>query len=262
MFSRSKIPLPFIVAAKMRNVSIGGRKRLGARVHRVFDYFYYKHLFGLSILGAPGLTRKLAAWERRRGRGDVPVSPDIWESQYREGRWAYLHGLQQMTRYIVIAGYLRVLKDKGCLLDVGCGEGILLETLGSADYAKFVGVDLSHTAIGRAQKKQHARSVFVQGDARYFVPEDVFDAVIFNEVLYYFDDPLAVAQRYCAWLKRDGLLITSLFAGSARARAISRLLKKTYPCTDEVEITGNARSWIINVLAPPSTMENLNEEQS
>jgi len=252
MSTSSKNPLPLAVAAKIRRVSSNGRKRIGAHVHRLFDQAYYRHLFGLRIPGALYLTNKLAGWERCRGRGDVPVPPDTWDSQYREGRWAYLHGIRQMTRYSVIAAYVQALKRGGYLLDVGCGEGILLERFGAADYAKFVGIDVSSTAIGRAQKEYHARSVFVQADARYFVPEDTFDVIIFNEVLYYFDNPLAVAQRYRAWLKRDGLFITSLFAGSDRARAINRLLKKTYPCIDEVEISGDARSWIINVMAPLS----------
>jgi SAM-dependent methyltransferase len=262
MLTRLNAALPLAAAAKIHRLSRAGQKRLGNRVHRLFDRAYYRRLFGLSIPGSPGLSRIIAGWERRTGRGDVPVSADVWESQYREGRWAYLHGMEQMARYIVMAGYLRALKNGGCLLDVGCGEGILLETLGAADYAKFVGVDLSQTAIERAQKKPHARSVFVRGDARDFVPEDVFDAIVFNEVLYYFDDPLGVAQRYRAWLKRDGLFITSLFAGSDRARAVGRLLKKAYLCTDEVEIRGQGRSWMITVLAPFAYEENPRGEKN
>ena len=180
---------------------------------------------------------------------------DTWEAQYREGRWSYLQGLQQTTRYSVIAGYLQALKRNGCLLDVGCGEGVLLERLGAGGYTKFVGIDLSRAAIELAQSKQDTRSVFIQADAQVFVPDDTFDAIIFNEVLYYFDDPLAVAQRYRAWLKSDGLFIVSLFAASDRARAINRLLKKAYASIDEVEINGHARSWIINVLAPSSAAE-------
>ncbi len=253
MLTQSKLPMRLDLAAKIWQVSSNGRKRLGDRVHRLFDHAYYRHLFGLTIPGAAKLTRKLAGWERRQGRGDVPVPPDAWESQYREGRWAYLQGLQQVTRYSVIAGYLQAFKNEGCMLDVGCGEGILLERLGAANYAKFVGIDWSHAAIAQAQKRPHARSVFVQADAQFFVPDDTFDAVIFNEVLYYFDDPLAVAQRYGAWLRPGGLFITSLFAGSDRARAIGRLLKQAYDCIDEVEIAGHGRCWIISVLAPFST---------
>ena len=252
---RSKVPLSFAVAAKIRRLSSTGRKSISAHVHRLFDHAYYRHVFGLTVPGAPNLTRKLAGWERRQGRGDVPVPPDIWESQYRDGRWIYLNGLQQMTRYSVIAGYLHTLKNGGCMLDVGCGEGILLARLGDANYEKFVGIDWSHVAIEQAQKRQYPRSVFVQADAQCFVPDETFDAIIFNEVLYYFDEPLALAQRYRAWLRPGGLFITSLFASSERARAISRLLKRSYPCIDEVEITGNARSWIINVLAPEAMKE-------
>lgn len=253
MLTRSKLPLRLDLAAKIRQVSSNGRKRLGGRVHRLLDHAYYRYVFGLTVPGAANFTRKLAGWERRKGRGDVPVPPDTWESQYRDGRWAYLKGVQQMTRYSVIAGYLQALKKEGCMLDVGCGEGILLERLGAANYTKFVGIDWSHAAIEQAQKRQHPRSVFVQADAQYFVPDEIFDAIIFNEVLYYFDEPLAVAKRYRAWLRPGGLFITSLFATSDRARAIGRRLKQAYDCIDEVEITGHGRCWIINVLTPFST---------
>lgn len=250
MLARSKLPLRLDLVAKMRQVSSNRRKRLGDRVRRLLDHVYYRHVFGLTIPGAVNLTRKLAAWERRGGRGDVPVPPDTWESQYRDGRWAYLNGVQQVTRYSVIAGYLQALKKEGCMLDVGCGEGILLERLGAANYAKFVGIDWSPAAIEQAQKKQHPRSVFVQADAQYFVPDDAFDAIIFNEVLYYFDEPLAVAQRYRAWLRPGGLFITSLFAKSHRARAIGRRLRQAYDCIDEVEIIGHGPCWIVSVLTP------------
>lgn len=260
MLTQSKGRLPLAVTATIRRFSSAGRGVIGLSVHRLIDQLYYRYLFGLKIPRAPDLTRMLAAWERREGRGDVPVPQEIWESQYGAGRWAYLNGVQQMTRYSVIAGSLQALKRGGCFLDVGCGEGILLERLGSNDYARFVGIDLSRAAVKRAQEKRIPRSVFVQADAREFVPKDAFDAIIFNEVLYYFDDPIAVAQRYRPWLRREGLFFTSLFAGSDRARAIGRLLKRTYTCIDEVEINGSGRSWIIDLFQPENNGESERQE--
>jgi SAM-dependent methyltransferase len=240
MIDAFKSSLPADFAAKILRVSNRRRKRLNAGLRGLVDKAYYRTLFGLKIPYLPGLTRKIAALERPHGRGDAPVSREIWESQYRDGRWIFLQELDQMTRYSVIAGYIQALKPKGRLLDVGCGEGILLDRLGADNYSKFVGIDFAQTAIERALRKQHPRSIFIQADAEIYVPNETFDTTIFNEVLYYFADPLDVARRYRAWLSPGGLFITSLYAKSDRACAINRLLKKTYPSIDEVEITSHA----------------------
>lgn len=240
----------FDFAAKILRVSRRGRRRLGTQVHQFLDKVYYRALFGLHIPCAPGLTRKLAAMEMRQGRGDAPVPREVWESQYRAGAWSYLWELEQMTRYSVIAGYIQILKRNGYLLDVGCGEGVLLDRLSGTAYSKFVGIDISQAAIALAQNKRYERSAFAQADAEDFVTDEKFDVIIFNEVLYYFSDPMAVARKYCTWLKPGGLLITSLYAGSDRARAIGRLLKKAYPSVDEVEITSNGETWLIDVFSP------------
>jgi len=42
-------------------------------------------------------------------------------------------------------------------------------------------------------------------------------------------------------LKPDGLLITSLYGRSDRARVIARLLKKTYRSIDEIEINSHGK---------------------
>jgi 2-polyprenyl-3-methyl-5-hydroxy-6-metoxy-1,4-benzoquinol methylase len=211
---------------------------------------YYQLLFGLKIPLVPGLSPKLTALAMHQGRGDAPVPGEIWEAQYRSGDWSFLRELDQMTRYSVIAGYVQTLKCEGSVLDVGCGEGLLLDRLCGGAYSKFVGIDISQTAIERAQEKQYPRSFFTRVDARGFVADEHFDAIIFNEVLYYFRDPLEVSRKYCHWLKPDGLLITSLYGGSDRARAIARSMKKEYRSIDEVEIINHGKKWIIDVFLP------------
>jgi 2-polyprenyl-3-methyl-5-hydroxy-6-metoxy-1,4-benzoquinol methylase len=240
----------FHLAGKIVRLARRTRQRVKAQVHRLLDKAYYRALFGRRIPGAPGLTRKLAEMERRQCRGDTPVAKDVWESQYRAGAWTYLRQLDQTTRYSVIAGFIQALKRDGCLLDVGCGEGVLLDHLNGNAYSKFVGIDISQEAIDVARKKHYERSVFAQADGEDFVTHERFDAIVFNEVLYYFSDPLAVARKYCACLEPRGLLITSLYSGSDRARAIGRLLKKNYPSVEEVQITSHAERWVINVFAP------------
>ncbi|HEY2922456.1 MAG TPA: class I SAM-dependent methyltransferase [Candidatus Binatia bacterium] len=250
MIDALKSSLPADFAAKILRVSSRRRKKLGAGVRRLVDRAYYRTLFGLKITHAPALTRKLAALERQQGRGDAPVPREIWEAQYHDGQWAFLEELEQVTRYSIIAGYIHALARKGALLDVGCGEGILLDRLGARDFSKYVGIDISQTAVELARKKRSGRSTFFQASAEHFVPAESFDAIIFNEVLYYFADPLAVAQRYSAWLRPRGLFISSLYMDSDRARATARLLKRAFQTIDEVKVTSNANTWQISAFAP------------
>ena len=250
MLTLPKSPSPFDIAPKIVRVSCRGFKMLSAPVQRIFDRVYYQVLFGLQIPYAPELSQKLAALAMEQGRGDAPVPGEVWEAQYRRDQWSFLRGLDQMTRYSVIAGYVQALKRDGKLLDVGCGEGVLLDQLCDCAYSKFIGIDISPTAVERARAKHHPRSFFACVDAREFVADEIFDTIIFNEVLYYFPDPLTVMRTYSERLEPNGLLITSLYGRSDRARAIGRLLKREYRSVDEVEISRNGEIWIIDVFSP------------
>jgi hypothetical protein len=82
-----------------------------------------------------------------------------------------------------------------------------------------------------------------------------FDAIIFNEVLYYFQDPVREVERYERALRWGGIFITSLYEKSRRAVAIGRALKRRYPMLADAGVTGHApdgssKSWRINVLMP------------
>ena len=230
------------------------------RARDLLEKAYYQFLFATPSPYVQGLSRKLGALCLQPGRGDIPVPAEIWESQYRHGDWSFLRDLDERARYSVIAGYIHALKHNPAVLDVGCGEGILLECLGESGYCKFVGLDISQTAVDRAENRQFPRSVFVKADAQDYRCNEMFDVIVFNEVLYYFHEPLAMTTKYSRWLNAGGFLIASMFSGSNRARAIGRQLKKTYPVIDELEIMSHGSSWRIDVLSPsgetpPGTMD-------
>ncbi|MGH7824065.1 MAG: class I SAM-dependent methyltransferase [Candidatus Binatia bacterium] len=210
---------------------------------------FYKFLFGRQTPLASRLDRRIASWEKRQGKGDIPMSKEAWESDYVGARWGYLDQLEELNRYSVVAGYIQFLKRRGSILDVGCGEGILIQKLSSQAFSKYVGVDISQTAVDKAGDKGNSRIVFVQGDAQTFVPDESFDAIIFNEVLYYLDQPVKVVQRYESWLRPGGVFITSLYEQSTRAVAISNRLKRRYHSIAEVTMCTKSAAWIINIFA-------------
>jgi 2-polyprenyl-3-methyl-5-hydroxy-6-metoxy-1,4-benzoquinol methylase len=192
----------------------------------------------------------VSSWEKKEKRGDIPVSKEIWDSQYSNGKWNFLGHLDQLARYSVVAGYLQYLKPGGSILDVGCGDGILLERLSPTGYSKYLGIDISEAAIDKAVQKQNEQAAFITGDAEKYVPIESFDVVVFNESLYYFNDPLDVVGKYIKALKEDGIFIISTYLGSERALSILGGVKSAYFSLVEVKITHKAKSWICTIFSP------------
>ena len=93
--------------------------------------------------------------------GDVPVHQDVWETQYAAGKWEYLRHPAELGRYALLEGYIKKL-GLTRILDIGCGEGILLEYLWPYAYDLYVGVDVSATALQRAAVKSSKATRFMQ----------------------------------------------------------------------------------------------------
>jgi SAM-dependent methyltransferase len=109
--------------------------------------------------------------------GDVPVSQAVWDQQYALGTWEYMREPEELGRYALLEGYIKKLRLKS-LLDIGCGEGILLEYLWPYPYEVYVGVDVSATALQRAALKSSQETRFIQADAATFQAPRAFDAVL------------------------------------------------------------------------------------
>lgn len=178
------------------------------------------------------------------------------DAEYARGSWDYLRSLGELGRFSVLAGYCHYLKPGGRILEIGCGEGILQERLDPARYSRYVGVDVSAEAIGRAQAREpgsDGRTAFVCADAAAWEPGETFDLIAFNECLEYFDDPLGLVRRYEPALAPDGAFLVSMFAGldTTRTRRIWRWLEEAYPVEDVTRVTNRAGlTWVLKVLRP------------
>lgn len=209
---------------------------------------YYRFAFGREN----GLSRRwaasVAAWETARRKGDAPVQQQVWEEQYRGGKWSFLGGLPEVARYSVIAGYIAFLKTKPAILDLGCGEGILFHRYRPLGYAHYIGIDLSAAALDGLRAYEDERTRFVQADAETFAfAAGRFDVAVFNESLYYFHEPLAAVRRYAQSLKPDGILIVSTYLPSQRAVAILERIKAEYALLDETEVAHGPQASLISV---------------
>jgi 2-polyprenyl-3-methyl-5-hydroxy-6-metoxy-1,4-benzoquinol methylase len=216
-------------------------------VQRLLGFVYYEFLFDNGTPLGRALGSRIVIWEQGRGKGDTPISKSLWEEQYGSGHWDYLHSLGERGRFSVLAGYLHELKPDGAVLDVGCGEGLLYQRLLSQP-SRYLGLDISATAIDKARAT--GAGPFVCADAEQFVVDDTYDVIVFNECLYYFNDPVGTVGRYASALRPDGIMIVSTFLRSRRGRAILRALKQKHTVMDETSIAHDSRSWTCSVLTP------------
>ena len=194
----------------------------------------------------------------RQPQSDVLTqSAQAWEAQYASGRWDYLSRLSELSRYSVLVGYICHLRPGGVVLDAGCGQGVLLSRLPDFAYSKYVGIDVSETAIAAARKLTHGPRDFVVSDCEGYTPGEQFDVIVFNEVLYCLRDPLAVVERYTRSLRADGVMLVSMCTAARGASEIFERLIAEYPSADRTRVThGQTKlSWDCAAFRPKSSSE-------
>jgi SAM-dependent methyltransferase len=224
---------------------------LARRAFKPVYWLYYSLLFGRRFPGAAWLQDRVWAWERATGRGDAPAAKGDWEEQYRAGHWAFMRELDELARYGVIAVFVQRLARGGAVLDVGCGEGLLVDQLRPYGYRRYLGVDVSEAAVAQAAARVDATTAFVARDAEGAAPPPgPWDVVVFNESVYYFHQPLATLQRYETVLAPVGAFVVSTFH-SRRADAVVRALLGRYRLLEETTVSNAKGSWTVRVLAPP-----------
>jgi 2-polyprenyl-6-hydroxyphenyl methylase/3-demethylubiquinone-9 3-methyltransferase len=222
--------------------------KIGAvRAFKPVYLVYYRFLYGRRFPFADRLERRVRSWEHRTGRGDAPVSKERWEEQYRGGHWELMRSLDELARYSVIAGYVHQLHPGGSVLDVGSGEGLLLDHL--RPVSRYLGVDLSEEAVKQGAHRLDGTAALIAADAEAYRPEGRWDAIVFNECVYYFEDPVGTVLRYRDALAEGGTLIVSTFR-SRRADVIAKRLIERLPLAEEVAVTNRKGTWVIRLFRP------------
>ncbi|MBA5776396.1 class I SAM-dependent methyltransferase [Stappia sp. F7233] len=184
-----------------------------------------------------------------------------WDEEYRGGRWSFLRDLPESGRYGIIGMWLALNDCLGNVLDIGCGEGLLYERLKPMGIGRYLGVDLAPAALGIADVDPAIASLRA-GDMHTFTPEkdERFSAIVFNEVLHFSDDPVAVVSRYVPFLAEDGLIAISMYSpkrlDSGANRLIARLWEATdgngFEVLDDYRLTSDKKkvTWRLRLLKP------------
>jgi 2-polyprenyl-3-methyl-5-hydroxy-6-metoxy-1,4-benzoquinol methylase len=206
-------------------------------------------------VGRPALLQHAARWlrsrvDRRLESDGLLQSARTWEAQYAAARWDFLGETSELARFSILAGYIGHLKPGGSVLDAGCGQGVLLCRLSDSYYSRYVGIDLSDSAIAVARQQQNPRSTFLTADCEQYSPTERFDVIVFNEVLMCLRDPLCTVERYVRFLNSGGVLLVSMCTAARASATILRQLKRAYSSVDEVRVVHAGRnvSWVCTAL--------------
>ena len=192
----------------------------------------------------------LAGLAQRLYKGPQQICADRWNEEYGSGYWDKLTDVREQARYGVLLAYGQYYCPDASVLDVGCGDGRFFLYLRQCSYRRYLGIDLSEVAVGKASRWADEKSRFVAADANTFEPAEDFDVIVFNECLNYFDDPIAVIGRYARRLTEGGVVLVSMFQHPHTA-AICRRIRQCTPVLDETSVTNSAGTWQCMALARP-----------
>ncbi len=215
---------------------------------------YYRWVYGRTFAGSVRLQGKVQQIERLLARGDVPAERDVWDEKFRSGSWDYMRDLHESPRYASLAVIVHAVGGgEATILDVGCGEGLLVDHLRHHGYREYLGIDISEQAILAAAGRQDERTSFLTADAEHFDANGrIFDVIVFNECLYYLREPARAVETYDECLAPSGSLILSTFR-TPRSDAIARLVVNRFPIVEEFEVRNRLGTWVLRVLGRDAT---------
>jgi SAM-dependent methyltransferase len=146
--------------------------------------------------------------------GPTSVKKRFWDKEFASGKWNFIDNTVGDPVYPALEKYAR----KGSILDLGCGPGNTANELAFDAYAKYVGVDISESALAKAAKRteengRSAKNSFAQSDFLGFEPGQKFDLILFRESMYHVPvgKVLPILAKYSQHLAKDGLFVVRLY---------------------------------------------------
>ncbi|MFZ4715227.1 MAG: class I SAM-dependent methyltransferase [Bacteriovoracaceae bacterium] len=176
-----------------------------------------------------GLMKNVLSYSKRKF---FKYSQQRLDYQFQHNKWDWLENLDELPRYSLLTGYHRFHNLGGSVLDLGCGQGLLLKRFAPSDYSSYLAVDYSAAAIKQIPISEKVEAI--EADLTTFVPPSQFDSIIFNESLYYVKKPVEQVRRYLDFLTSKGLLFTSIH--TRKNFELVDELKKNFEVVDETTV--------------------------
>lgn len=139
------------------------------------------------------------------GAASEPVLLRPWNDE--GGDWRGLDDLAQAGRYELVAFLLSSFaKESPSVLDVGCGSGVLAAFLPNC---RYVGIEPSGAACGEARNR--GLKIIHSTAEGFEALGGPWDAIVFNEMLYYCGDPVGLLGRFSRLLTSEGVIVISIY---------------------------------------------------
>lgn len=191
------------------------------------------------------LSAKILSFVKRK---ILRLSRDRWNYQYARGQWEGLK--QEEDRFQAVIRIMRQLHPHPQILEIGCGDAVLLRKMQPDTFASFTGVDISDVAIAAAKSLERDGTRFRAADMNTYQPDDRFDLIVFNESLYYTKQTVALLQRYEAFLKPGGCFIVTAVQNKY-TKDFWPPLEAAYQTGLADEVSNGQHLWHIRQLLPP-----------
>jgi SAM-dependent methyltransferase len=145
----------------------------------------------------------------------MDLSRRNWEQDYADGRFDFLDKPHEQLRHAVISCLISR-HAPGDVIDLGCGRGQQLRWLRPEDVTRYIGVDVSPTALADVPKSSIPTETVVSSIENYHAPAREIGAIICAEVLYFLEDPAAQLRRIARETKSAKAIIISLVVPNER----------------------------------------------
>jgi len=127
------------------------------------------------------------------GEEDVAFDLDWWDIAHRE---VYLEFIQSFLK-----------KEKGKILDVGCGLGFFVKTVPEKKPGwEATGYEMSSSAVKYAKKKNGLKNVFAGQVEKSNLPKNTFDVITLWDVIEHIPKPHPLLKYLYSILKPGGIL--------------------------------------------------------
>lgn len=216
-------------------------------------YLRLRRAIELAALDRPWVGELLL---RRRFAKSQLTPAEGWDREYTDGIYDRLRRTEQQHHHRLLAALVTAGRERCTILEIGCGEGVFLESLLSHHDVTYVGVDFSAVAIERARARfapliESGAVRFEVGDGRsYPVEAGAYDVVIFPECIEYLGEVEPLLDHYARALKPGGLIGVTQWLGVRPLRLWRRMKIWGSVVNEAVVNTAWGGAWLVSTLSP------------
>lgn len=138
-----------------------------------------------------------------------------WEREHASGKLDFLDRPHEQLRHAVIACMIAE-HAPGEVIDLGCGRGHQLAWLRPADVTRYIGVDVSATALAGFPSSPIPVETVLSTIEDYRAPARDIGAIICAEALYFLEDPVGPLVRIARETRSATAIIASMVVPNER----------------------------------------------